>query len=261
MELTEVLYEAGGDGVATITLNRPEQRNPLGPQMLRDLRAALDAARDDAAVRVVVLTGAGDKAFCAGADLSSFAAAAGEVERHQGRGLFVDLFLACEKLGKPLIGCINGHALAGGFGLALCCDLLVSSDRATFGTPEIRVGVWPMMIMSIVVRNLGRKRALELFMTGERISATTAESWGFVNRVVAADEVRERAHAWAAEIAGWSPLIMRLGRDAFYAVDSLDYETALRYLQAQLTVVSMTEDFREGVAAFLEKRAPEFRGR
>ena len=261
MELTEVLYEADRDGVATITLNRPEQRNPLGPQMLRDLRTALDAARDDTAVRVVVLTGAGDKAFCAGADLSSFAADAGEVERHQGRGLFVDLFLACEKLGKPLVGCINGHALAGGFGLALCCDLLVSSDRATFGTPEIKVGVWPMMIMSIVVRNLGRKRALELFMTGERISAATAESWGFVNRVVPADEVRDRAHAWAAEIAGWSPLVMRLGRDAFYAVDSLDYETALRYLQAQLTVVSMTEDFREGVTAFLEKRAPDFRGR
>jgi enoyl-CoA hydratase/carnithine racemase len=260
MELTEVIYEAG-DGVATITLNRPEQRNPLGPQMLRDLRTALDAARDDPAVRVVVLTGAGDKAFCAGADLSSFAADATEVDRHQGRGLFVDLFVACEKLGKPLVGCINGHALAGGFGLALCCDLLVASERATFGTPEIRVGVWPMMIMSIVVRNLGRKRALELFMTGERIDAATAQSWGFVNRVVPPDEVRGNAHAWAVEIAGWSPLIMRLGRDAFYAIDSLDYETALRYLQAQLTVVSMTEDFREGVTAFLEKRAPDFRGR
>jgi enoyl-CoA hydratase len=261
MELTEALYEAGADGVATITLNRPEQRNPLGPQMLRDLSSALHAAREDAAVRAVVLTGAGDNAFCAGADLSSFAADAGEVERHHGLGLFVELFLACEKLGKPLIGCINGHALAGGFGLALCCDLLVVSDSATFGTPEIRVGVWPMMIMSIVSRNLGRKRAMELFMTGERIDAATALQWGFVNRVAPSGQVRERAHAWAAEIAGWSPLIMRLGRDAFYAIDSLDYRTALRYLQAQLMVVSMTEDFREGVTAFLEKRAPDFRGR
>lgn len=261
MELTDALYEAGGDGVATITLNRPEQRNPLGPQMLADLSSALHAAREDTAVRAVVLTGAGDKAFCAGADLTSFAADAGEVERHHGRGLFVDLFLACEKLGKPLVGCINGHALAGGFGLALCCDLLVVSDTATFGTPEIKVGVWPMMVMSIVSRNLGRKRALELFMTGERIDAATALRWGFVNRVVPPDQVRERAHAWAAEIAAWSPLIMRLGRDAFYAIDSLDYESALRYLQAQLTVVSMSDDFREGVTAFLEKRAPQFRGR
>jgi enoyl-CoA hydratase len=261
MELTDVLYEASDDGVATITLNRPEQRNPLGPQMLRDLTSAMHAAREDAAVRAVVLTGAGDKAFCAGADLSGFAADAGEVERHQGRGLFVDVFVACERLGKPLVGCINGHALAGGFGLALCCDLLVASDQATFGTPEIKVGVWPMMIMSIVSRNLGRKRAMELFMTGERIDAGTALQWGFVNRVVAPDEVRERAHGWAAEIAAWSPLIMRLGRDAFYAIDSMDYQTALQYLQAQLTVVSLSDDFREGVAAFLEKRAPEFHGR
>jgi enoyl-CoA hydratase/carnithine racemase len=229
--------------------------------MLRDIGAALQTARDDPAVRVVVLTGAGDKAFCAGADLASFAADAGEVERHFGRGLFVDVFVACEKLGKPLVGCINGHALAGGFGLALCCDLLVSSESATFGTPEIKVGVWPMMIMSIVTRNLGRKRALELFMTGERIDAATALQWGFVNRVVPAAEVRQRAHAWAAEIAGWSPLVMRLGRDAFYVTDSLDYETALRYLQSQLTVVSMSDDFREGVTAFLEKRQPIFRGR
>jgi enoyl-CoA hydratase/carnithine racemase len=261
MELREALYEAGDDGVATITLNRPEQRNPLGPQMVADLTAALQRARDDDAVRAVVLTGAGEKAFCAGADLSSFAADATEVERHLARGSFVELFLACERLGKPLVGCINGHALAGGFGLALCCDLLVSADTATFGTPEIKVGVWPMMIMSIVTRNLGRKRALELFMTGTRVDSATALQWGFVNRVVPAAEVRERAHALAVEIAGWSPLIMHLGRDAFYATDSLDYETALRYLQAQLTVVSMTEDFREGVTAFLEKRAPNFRGR
>ena len=171
------------------------------------------------------------------------------------------MFLACEKLGKPLIGCINGHALAGGFGLALCCDLLVASDRATFGTPEIKVGVWPMMITSIVTRNLGRKRAMELFMTGTRIDAATALSWGFVNRVVPAAEVRERTHQWAAEVAAWSPLVMRLGRDAFYATESLDVESALRYLQAQLTVVSMSEDFREGVTAFLEKRPPTFRGR
>ena len=260
MSFQTLLYDVK-DGVATITLNRPEQRNPLGPQMVADLTTALQHAKDDATVRAVVLTGAGDKAFCAGADLSSFAADATEVERHLGRGAFVEMFVACERLGKPLIGCINGHALAGGFGLALCCDLLVCADTATFGTPEIRVGVWPMMVMSIVARNLGRKRAMELFMTGTRIDAATALQWGFVNRVLPPDEVRERAHALASEIAAWSPLIMHLGRDAFYAIDSLDYESALRYLQAQLTVVSMTEDFREGVTAFLEKRAPNFRGR
>ncbi len=261
MEFGEVLYEAGDDGVATVTLNRPEQRNPLGPQMVAELTAALGQAKDDVAVRAVVLTGAGDKAFCAGADLSSWSADATEVDRHLARGGFVELFLTCERLGKPLVGCINGHALAGGLGLALSCDVLVSSDAATFGTPEIKVGVWPMMITSIVTRNLGRKRAMELFMTGRRLDAATALEWGLVNVVVPAAEVRERAHAWAVEIARWSPLVMHLGRDAFYATDSLDYESALRYLQAQLTVVSMTEDFREGVTAFLEKRTPNFRGR
>ena len=260
MDLTHVLYDVN-ESVATITLNRPEQRNPLGPQMLRDLHTALSAAKADEAVRVIVLTGAGDKAFSAGADLSGFAADATEVQRHHERGLFVELFLAMERLGKPIVGCVNGHALAGGFGLALACDLLVAADTAQFGTPEIRVGIWPMMIMSIIVRHLGRKRAMELFMTGERIDAQTARDWGLVNRVVPAAEVRENAAAWAREISRWSPLIMRLGRSAFYDIDSLDIESALRHLQSELTVVSLSDDFREGVTAFLQKREPDFKGR
>ena len=260
MQLEHVLYDVSGP-VATITLNRPDQRNALGPVMLRDLRAALADAKHDAGVRAIVLTGAGDKAFCAGADLAGFAADATEIERHRERGQFVELFLEMERLGKPIVGCINGHALAGGLGLALSCDLLVAADTATFGTPEIRVGLWPMMIMSIVVRNIGRKRALQLFLSGDRIDAQTALQWGAVNRVVTPSEVRESSATWAAELARWSPLIMRLGRDAFYDIDGLDFEAALRHLQSELTVVSLSEDFREGVAAFLQKREPNFTGR
>jgi enoyl-CoA hydratase/carnithine racemase len=259
-ELTHVLYDVA-DSVATITLNRPEQRNAVSPQMLRELVNAFARSKDDDAVRAVLLTGAGDKAFSAGADLSGFAAEATEVTRHRERGLFVDLFLDMQRLGKPIIGCVNGHALAGGFGLALSCDLLVASDSATFGTPEIRVGVWPMMIMSIVVRNIGPKRAMQLFLTGERIDAATALQWGLVNRVASPADVRDVAFQWARELARWSPLVMRLGRTAFYDIDGLDVEAALRHLQAQLTVVSLSEDFREGVTAFLEKREPEFKGR
>ena len=260
MDLTDVLYDVD-EFVATVTLNRPEQRNAVGPAMLRDLAAALAAAKSDDNVRVVLLTGAGDKAFSAGADLAGFATDATEVDRHRERGLFVELFLAMERLGKPIVGCINGHALAGGFGLALSCDLLVAADTALFGTPEIKVGVWPMMIMSIVVRNLGRKRALQLFMTGERIDANTARDWGIVNRVVPAADVRDVSLAWAKELTRWSPLVMRLGRNAFYDIDSLDVEAALRHLQSELTIVSLSDDFREGVAAFLQKREPQFKGR
>jgi enoyl-CoA hydratase len=260
VELADVVYDVS-DSVATITLNRPEQRNAVGPQMLRDLLVAFAAAKSDDAVRAVLLTGAGDKAFSAGADLAGFAADATEVARHRERGLFVDLFLDMQRLGKPIVGCINGHALAGGFGLALSCDLLVAADSAMFGTPEIRVGVWPMMIMSIVVRNIGRKRAMQLFLTGERIDAPTALQWGLVNRVVPAAEVRESAFSWASELTRWSPLVMRLGRDAFYDIDGLDVEAALRHLQSELTIVSLSEDFREGVRAFLEKRDPDFKGR
>ncbi|HKR99592.1 MAG TPA: enoyl-CoA hydratase-related protein [Candidatus Dormibacteraeota bacterium] len=255
-----VRYEADG-AVATITLNRPDQRNALAQQTLSELRSAFALAKQDDTVHSVVLTGAGDKAFCAGADLAGFAAVASESDRHRERGLFVELFLDLERLGKPVVGCINGHALAGGFGLALSCDLLVAADTAMFGTPEIRVGVWPMMIMAVVTRNIGRKRALQLFMTGERIDAKTAKDWGAVNLVVPASEVRAKAAEWAAELARWSPLIMQLGRDAFYDIDGLSFEAALRHLQSQLTIVSLSEDFREGVMAFLEKRDPHFKGR
>ncbi len=260
MELTEVLYEVG-DGIATVTLNRPEKRNPLGDTTLRELRAAMEAAGDDPAVRVVIVTGAGDRAFCAGADLSGIHADATELEKHGARGLFVDLFVTIERLGKPVIAAVNGHALAGGFGLALACDLVVAADTATFGTPEINVGLWPMMIMAIIGRNLPRKRAMELYMTGERISAATAHQWGVVNRVVPQAEVVGTARELAARLAGKSSLIMRLGRDAFHDVEGLDLETALRHLQSQLTLVALSEDSKEGVLAFLEKRAPDFSGR
>ena len=260
MELTEVLYEVA-DGIATVTLNRPEKRNPLGDTTLRELRRAVEAARDDDAVGAIIVTGAGDKAFCAGADLGGVHADATEVEKHVGRGLFVELFTTMQRAGKPIIAAVNGHALAGGFGLAMGCDLVVASETATFGTPEINVGLWPMMIMAIIGRNLPRKRAMELYMSGERIGAETALQWGLVNRVVPQADVLPTARSLAATLAGKSRLIMRLGRDAFYAIDGLDFETALRHLQSQLTLVTLSEDSREGVVAFLEKRQPNFVGR
>jgi len=260
MNLTHVLYEVR-ERIAVVTLNQPDKRNPLGAQMLHDITAALHQAQQDQEVRVVILTGAGDKAFCAGADLSGFGGDATEVEKHLGRGAFVDMFTTMQRLGKPIVGCVNGHALAGGFGLALGCDIIVAADTATFGTTEINVGLWPMMIMALITRQLPPKRCMELFMTGQRISADQALEWGLVNRVVPQATVREEAFALALTIAAKSPLIMKLGRDAFYAIDGLDFETALRHLQSQLTLVTLTQDSVEGITAFLEKREPNFKGR
>jgi enoyl-CoA hydratase/carnithine racemase len=143
----------------------------------------------------------------------------------------------------------------------MACDLVIAAETATFGTPEINVGLWPMMIMAIIGRNLPRKRATQLYMTGERIDAATALEWGIVNRVVPLAEVREAAREVAVTLTLKSPLIMRLGRDAMYRIDTMDFESALRYLQSQLTVVTLSEDSKEGVRAFLEKRDPTFTGR
>jgi len=169
--LEQVLLAVDGH-VATVTLNRPDQRNPLSAIMLRDLATALRWCQNEPEVRVVVLTGAGDRAFCAGADLASFDGDMSNLERHHSRDLFVELFALMSSFGKPIVGRINGHALAGGLGLACACDLLVSTDTATFGTPEINVGIWPMMIQAILSRNLPRKVLLEMEMLGDRWTAT-----------------------------------------------------------------------------------------
>jgi enoyl-CoA hydratase len=260
VELTMVRHDVS-DAVATITLDQPDKRNPLSTTMLQELCTAFEAARDDPETRCVVLTGAGDKAFCAGADLSGFGGEQTELEQHLGRTEIVRLFTIMERLGKPIVACVNGHALAGGFGLAMACDLIVAADSATFGTPEINVGLWPMMIMAIIGRNLPRKRAMELYMTGERIDAQRALDWGLVNRVVPQTEVRAAARALAQTLTTKSPVIMSLGRGAFYATAGLDQQTALQYLAAQLTLVTLSEDSKEGITAFLEKRPPRFQGR
>jgi enoyl-CoA hydratase/carnithine racemase len=257
--LEQVLLSVEGH-VATITLNRPEQRNPLSSVMLRDLAAAFRWCRQEPEVRVVVLTGAGDRAFCAGADLAGFDSETSDLDRHHSRDLFVELFALMTSLGKPIVGRINGHALAGGLGLACSCDLLVSTDSATFGTPEINVGIWPMMIQAILARNLPRKVLLEMEMLGDRWTATQMHAVGVINRVVPGDQLDDAVKEIVGKLAKKSPAAMRLGRDSFYRQQDMEFNAALAYLQSQFTLVTLTEDSKEGIKAFFDKREPDFKG-
>jgi len=257
---SELRYELA-DGVARLTIDRPERRNALSWTVVRELRARVAEIRDEPAARVVVLTGAGEQAFCAGADLTGMAAGAGHLELHESRGELADLFGDLWALGKPTIARVRGFALAGGMGLALACDLVVASDDAVFGTPEIDVGLWPYMITVPLVRSMPPKKALELMMTGRRVGAAEAERIGFVNQVVAADELDATVDALAATLAGKSPAIMALGRQSFYDVWDASAADALPLLHALLTVTSGTDDTAEGLAAFAEKRRPTWTGR
>jgi enoyl-CoA hydratase/carnithine racemase len=217
----------------------------------------------DDTVRVLVLTGAGDKAFCAGADLGGggIAGTEGHAASHEGRGLLADLFREMWDLGKPTIARVRGYALAGGFGLALACDFVIAADDAQFGTPEINVGLWPYMITVPLLRSMPPKKVLELMMTGRRVDAVEAERIGFVTRVVPVPDLDAAVDELASDLASKSPLILRWGRQAFYRVLDMPPDDALDHLQAMLTITSHSEDTAEGVAAFAEKRAPEWKGR
>ncbi len=252
---------AVSDGVARITINRPERRNAMSYGVMHGLREAMRDAKEADGVRVVVLTGAGDKAFCAGADLGSGGIASSGAEAHEGRGLLADLFRDMWSLGKPVIARVRGYALAGGFGLACACDMIVASDDSVFGTPEINVGLWPYMITVPLLRSMPPKTALDLMMTGRRVSAEEGQRIGFVQRVTTVDNLDQTVDELASHLASKSPLIMRWGRDSFYKVLELDADAALSYLQGMLTVTSQTEDAAEGVAAFAEKREPKWKGK
>jgi enoyl-CoA hydratase/carnithine racemase len=208
-----------------------------------------------------VLTGAGDKAFCAGADLGGMADGATFLDLHEGRGGLKDLFLDLYALGKPTIARVFGYALAGGMGLALACDLVVAADDAQFGTPEIDVGLWPYMITVPLLRSMPPKKALELMLTGRRIDAAEADRIGFLTRVVPVASLDETVDELAATLASKPASIVKLGRDSFYEVWDRSAEEALSLLHPLLTLTTLTEDAQEGLAAFAEKRPPRWQGR
>jgi 3-hydroxypropionyl-coenzyme A dehydratase len=261
MPYETLLYDVSDNGVATISLNQPDTRNALSDELLGELTASFEAARDDHAVRCVVLTSTHDRVFSAGANLAGFAAEVPLVHKHFATERFPRLFRLIGELGKPTICAANGHVLAGALGIALACDLIIAREGARFGTPEINVGLFPFMIMALIYRNVPRKKTNELLLLGEQISAEEAQRIGIVNRVVPAEEFGEAVRDWAEKLAGKSPVMMRLGKDAMFRQLDMPFLEALDFLRAQLTIAFSTEDIQEGVKAFFEKREPEWRGR
>jgi enoyl-CoA hydratase/carnithine racemase len=257
MEYTDILYAVEPqDHIARITMNKPEKRNPLGPNMIGEINHALCAARDDAEVRVVILTGAG-KAFSAGGDLSQM----GQAPRSGLITSFVELNLLFTSLGKPVIAMIDGPCMAGALGLVCGCHLAVAAETATFGTPEVNRGLWPMTIMANIFRNVGRKRAMEMILLGEKFDAAEAQRIGLVNRVVPGEKLEPETVELARKLAKKSPAVMKLGLDGFFDNADLPIEPQLRNLEKKFFEVVSTEDAREGLMAFMQKREPVWKGR
>ncbi len=240
--------------IARLTLNRPDKRNPIGPATCGELVAALAAIKARPEVRVVILTGAGT-AFSAGGDLTAMQSTQGPT------GTLVDLFSAMHELGKPIIAMVNGAALAGGLGLMVACDLVLASDAALFGTTEIAVGLWPMMITAEITRSVGRKRTLDMMLTGRKLDPSEALDCGLVNRVIPAAQLEAETMKLAGEIADRSPAALSLGLHAFYRSQDMEFEPQLRYLQAELGRVLALADAAEGISAFLQKRKPVWTGK
>jgi enoyl-CoA hydratase/carnithine racemase len=261
--VADLLAERRG-AVLTLTINRPERRNAMTWAVIGGLREHVAAAKVDPGVRVVVLAGAGDQAFCAGADLTGMVPGdPGGVtdeyaDHHRARGWLAELFEELWHLGKPTIARVQGWAMAGGFGLALACDMVIASDQARFGAPELNVGLWPYMVTVPLLRSMPPKKALELMLTSRVVGAEEADRMGFLTRVVPPDRLDAEVADMAAVLASKPPGVMRMGRESFYAVLDSAATEALPYLHAMLTVTSQTAEAAEGIAAFIEKRPPSW---
>lgn len=260
--MQNVSVSTSADGIRTICIEREDRRNALDRTTLEELEAAFDAAGGDPAVRVVVLRGAGERAFCAGADLAEVLEHETiEANRRHFDGV-ARVITAMHRAGPPVIARVQGFALAGGCGLAVAADFTLAAESAVFGLPEIGIGLLPMVVSAPIYRATGsRKVVLDLVLTGRRVAAAEALSLGLVTRVVPDVELDGELDRLAGTLAALSPAVMKLGKEAVYTMCEMDYTTALRYLREMIVLTALTDDAKEGIRAFFEKRSPRWTGR
>ncbi|RJO64108.1 MAG: crotonase [Myxococcales bacterium] len=257
--MDEVLYQKT-NATATITINRPSRRNTLTSSVVNALRAHLARTNSDPEVRVVILTGAGDTVFCAGGDLGRDASDSGAIARYDANREMADLLRDIRALAKPLIARVNGHALGSGFALVLACDLAVAVQDVRLGCPDMKVGIFPMLTLAHLNRHLGPKKALELLLTAKQITAAEAVRLGLVNDAVAREDLDLKITELATPILEFSPVAVRLGREAVAVSADMGFDDGLNYLLAQLTLNLQTDDAKEGAQAFLQKRKATWTG-
>lgn len=247
------------DNVAFLTIDREERRNAIGLEMIRSFLDRLGEMDRDDGVRAVCLTGAGDKAFCSGADLGVTLAV--QEDPLSGPKTYATLLKEMTKFPKPLLARINGPCLAGGMGLMLACDMVIARDDTYFCTPEVNVGIFPMMVGALLYRNLPRKKAMDMVLTGRKIPAPEADRMGMITRAVAPERLDSEVQATLKALTSKSPMGTRLGKAAFAAMGDMPFDAAVDYLSEALLKVISTEDAAEGIKAFMEKRKPNFTGK
>jgi enoyl-CoA hydratase/carnithine racemase len=245
-------------GVLRLHIDREPKRNALNGEVLRGMLTAL---RDPGDARVVLVTSAGDRVFCSGADLVQMAPDATGLEVHEGRGLLREVVLAMRECPLPVVASVQGLCLAGGVGLVLGCDVVLASDAAAFGLPEVDLGLWPFMVSALLGRHVSPKRAMEMMLSARRVPADEAREMGLVSRVVPAGDLAAETAQLAESLAAKPPVAVRLGKAAFHAAMESSLTAGLEAMQAQLSLLNTTADAAEGVGAFLEKRTPVWQGR
>jgi enoyl-CoA hydratase len=243
-------------GVLRLHIDREEKRNALNGEVLRGMLSAL---QDHGDARVILVSSAGEKVFCSGADLVAMAPNATGLEVHEGRGLLREVVLAMRDCPVPVVASVQGLCLAGGVGLVMGCDIVLASESAAFGLPEVDLGLWPFMVSALLGRHVSPKRAMEMMLSARRVPAVEALEMGLISRVVA--DLPAETDALVASLAAKPPVAVRLGKKAFFAAMDSSLEAGLEAMQAQLSLLNTTEDAAEGVGAFLAKRKPEWKGR